>query len=148
MTRIEEQRHQALEREQAARANSEQANRLKDQFLAVVSHELRTPLNAILGWADMLRRGAVREANRDRAFQTIFESAKRQVQLVDDMLDVSRIASGKLRARASAVDLADVSREAVQVVQPSADARAHSPQLRRFTIRPAGSWETRHGSSR
>ncbi len=123
MTNLEEQRHQALEREQSARANSEQANRLKDQFLAVVSHELRTPLNAILGWADMLRRGTVREANRARAFQTIFESAKRQMQLVDDLLDVSRIASGKLRLERTVVDLADVSREAVQVVRPSAEAR-------------------------
>ena len=123
LTRIEEQRHLALEREQAARASSEQANRLKDQFLAVVSHELRTPLNAILGWADMLRRGAVSEANRHRAFQTIFDSAKRQAQLVDDMLDVSRIASGKLRVERAPVDLAAVSREAVHVVQPSADAR-------------------------
>src|SRR5919112_446116 len=97
MTRLEEQRHQLLEREQAARASAEAANRLKDQFLAVVSHELRTPLNAILGWADMLRRGKLKGEIHDRAFQTIFDSAKRQAQLVDDLLDVSRISTGKLR---------------------------------------------------
>jgi signal transduction histidine kinase/ActR/RegA family two-component response regulator len=123
MTRLEEQRQHALEREQAARAHAEQANQIKDQFLAVVSHELRTPLNAILGWSDMLRRGAVSEDKRDRASQTIFESAQRQAQLVDDMLDVSRIASGKLRIERTLVDLAEVCRDAILVVKPNADLK-------------------------
>jgi len=123
MTRLEETRHNLLEREQAARASAEEANRLKDQFLAVVSHELRTPLNAILGWADMLRRRKLDEAARGRAVRTIFDSAKHQAQLVEDLLDVSRIISGKLRLERTEVDLRDVVREALQVVEPAADAK-------------------------
>ncbi len=123
MTRLEDGRNQLLEREQAARASAEQANRLKDQFLAIVSHELRTPLNAILGWSDMLRRGRLEEVVRDRAFRAINESAKRQAQLIDDLLDVARIMSGKLRLERGLVDLEEVVRGAVQVVQPLADAK-------------------------
>ena len=123
VTRLEEQRGRALQREQAARATAETANRLKDQFLAVVSHELRTPLNAILGWADMLRRGSLTGDLPARAAQTICDSAKRQAQLIDDLLDVSRIVSGKLRLNRTAVDVAEVVREAVEVVQPGADGK-------------------------
>jgi len=113
-----------LERERAARASAEQANRIKDQFLAVVSHELRTPLNAILGWADMLRRGAVDPHRHDRAFRAIYDSATRQAQLIDELLDVSRIMSGKLELELSPeVDVADVVAKAVEMVQPSADAK-------------------------
>jgi signal transduction histidine kinase/ActR/RegA family two-component response regulator len=113
-----------LERERAARASAEQANHLKDQFLAVVSHELRTPLNAILGWADMLRRGAVEPPRHDRAFRAIYDSARRQAQLIDELLDVSRIMSGKLELDLSPeVDVADVVAKAVEMVQPSAGAK-------------------------
>jgi signal transduction histidine kinase/CheY-like chemotaxis protein len=124
MTRLEEARNQLLEREQAARASAEAANRLKDQFLAVVSHELRTPLNSILGWADMLRRGMLEESRRDRAHQTIYDSARQQAQLIDDLLDVARIMSGKLRLARTLVDVEEVVRGAMQIVQPAADARA------------------------
>jgi signal transduction histidine kinase len=123
MTRLEEARNQLLEREQAARASAEAANRLKDQFLAVVSHELRTPLNAILGWADMLRNGMLDGTRRERAHQTIYDSAKQQAQLIDDLLDVSRIMSGKLRLARTFVDLEEVVRSAIQSVQPAAEAR-------------------------
>jgi signal transduction histidine kinase/ActR/RegA family two-component response regulator len=123
VTRLEEQRRRALEREQAARATAETANRLKDQFLAVVSHELRTPLNAILGWADMLRRGTLTGELPARAAQTICDSARRQAQLIDDLLDVSRIVSGKLRLNRTHVDVMCVAREAMEVVQPSADGK-------------------------
>jgi signal transduction histidine kinase/ActR/RegA family two-component response regulator len=123
MTRLEEMREHLLEREQAARASAEQANRVKDQFLAVVSHELRTPLNAILGWADMLRSGKLDGERRDRAHQIIFDSAKRQSQLIDDLLDVARIMSGKLRLDRMLVDVEEIIRSAIQVVQPAADAR-------------------------
>jgi signal transduction histidine kinase/ActR/RegA family two-component response regulator len=123
MTRLEEARNQLLEREQVARASAEAANRLKDQFLAVVSHELRTPLNAILGWADMLRGGMLDGGRRDRAHHTIYESAKQQAQLIDDLLDVSRIMSGKLRLARTFVDVEDAVRGAIQIVQPAADAR-------------------------
>ena len=121
MRQLEEARNQLLEREQAARVSAEQANRLKDEFLAIVSHELRTPLNAILGWADLLQRKAMDEAHRDRAIKVIFESGKRQAQLIDDLLDVARIMSGKLRLQRSLVDIEDVARAAVHVVQAAAD---------------------------
>ncbi len=96
---------------------------MKDQFLAVVSHELRTPLNAVLGWADMLRRGRLDEARRDRAFQSIYDSARRQAQLIDDLLDVSRIMAGTLRIERTAVDLKTVVDDAVRAVQPAGDAK-------------------------
>jgi len=113
-----------LEREHAARASAEEANRLKDQFLAIVSHELRTPLNAILGWADILRRGALEPERHDRAYRAIYDSARRQAQLIDELLDVSRIMSGKLRLELSpAVDVKDVIGKALEMVQPAADAK-------------------------
>ena len=123
MTRLEARQAELLQREQAARASSETANRLKDQFLAVVSHELRTPLNAMLGWAHMLRRATGDDALRERASRIIFDSAKRQAQLIEDLLDVSRITSGKLRLDRHFVDLKTVVQDAIQVVQPAADAK-------------------------
>jgi signal transduction histidine kinase/CheY-like chemotaxis protein len=122
MTELEEGRKQLLEREHAARASAEEANRLRDQFLATVSHELRTPLMAIMAWADMLERGVLAEARRPHAVSTILASAKRQAELIDDLLDVSRIMSGKLRLERKSVDLASVVQEAIQVIQPAADA--------------------------
>jgi len=123
MTRLEETRKELLEREHAARAVAEQANKLKDQFLAIVSHELRTPLNAILGWSEMLRRGKLEEARRERAFTAIHDSAQRQAHLIEDLLDVTRIMSGKLHLERTLVDLEDVARVALNVVQPVADAK-------------------------
>src|SRR5262245_2454260 len=113
-----------LERERSARTSAEQANRLKDQFLAIVSHELRTPLNAVLGWADILRRGGLDPDRQDRAFRAIYDSARRQAQLIDELLDVSRIMSGKLRLELSPeVDVQDVVAKALEMVQPAADAK-------------------------
>jgi signal transduction histidine kinase/ActR/RegA family two-component response regulator len=113
-----------LERERSARASAEQANRLKDQFLAIVSHELRTPLNAVLGWSDILRRGALESERHERAFRAIYDSARRQAQLIDELLDVSRIMSGKLRLELSPeVDVQDTVARALEVVQPAADAK-------------------------
>src|SRR5882672_8591201 len=127
MYRLVVGRLELLERERAARANAEEANRLKDQFLANVSHELRTPLNAILGWADILRRhGALDDARRARGYQAIYDSAKRQAQLIDELLDVARIMSGKLALEPTAVDVQAIVRSALEVVQPLADAsRVH-----------------------
>jgi signal transduction histidine kinase/ActR/RegA family two-component response regulator len=122
-TRLEELRNDLLAREQAARASAEEANRLKDQFLAIVSHELRTPLNAILGWADMLRGNKLLEPRRERAHQVIYESATRQAQLIDELLDVSRIMSGKLRLERTFVDPAEAITAACSVVQPAAEAK-------------------------
>jgi signal transduction histidine kinase/ActR/RegA family two-component response regulator len=123
MTRLEDARRQLLNRELSARAAAEQANRLKDQFLAVVSHELRTPLNAILGWAELLQSGKLDEAKRERASRAILESAKRQAQLIDELLDVARIMSGKLRLERSTVDLTEIVHSAVAVVQPVIEAK-------------------------
>ena len=134
MTRLEEARNHLLEREQTARASAEQANQLKDQFLAIVSHELRTPLTAMLGWADMLRRGSLEAPRRERAYEVIFNSAQRQSQLIDDLLDVARIVSRKLKLDRTAVSLGDVLRSALHLVQPIADAKqvhltVHDPDI-------------------
>ena len=122
--------------------DAEHANRLKDQFLAMVSHELRTPLNAVLGWADILQRGEIDHTKRGRALEAIYTNAGRQVQLIDELLDVSRIMSGKLRLERRAIDLAEVVRTALDVVQPSADrkridlALETDPSLRTFYADP------------
>jgi signal transduction histidine kinase/CheY-like chemotaxis protein len=116
-------RLELLEREKAARESAEKANRLKDEFLAIVSHELRTPLNAILGWSDLLRRGTIAPARSDRAYQAIYDSAKRQAHLIDELLDVARIMSGKLQLEVSAVDVRSVVDLALEVVQPAADVK-------------------------
>ena len=124
--RLEDQKRHELalaeekERERAARASAEEANRLKDEFLAMVSHELRTPLTAIVGWAEMLRGGKLANARRDRACQVIHDSARRQAQMIDELLDVSRIVSGKFGVNRTAVDLAAVVYDAIEVVQPTA----------------------------
>jgi PAS domain S-box-containing protein len=112
-----------LAREQAARAEAERANRLKDEFLATLSHELRTPLTAILGWAKMLDDGFVREEMRADALGIIYRNARSQAQLIDDLLDVSRIITGKLRIEVRPVDLAPVVEAAVAVVRPAASAK-------------------------
>ncbi|HEY9873210.1 MAG TPA: ATP-binding protein [Candidatus Obscuribacterales bacterium] len=101
----------------------EQANHAKDEFLATVSHELRTPLNAILGWGRMLRTGRLNKDTFDRALETIERNAKAQAQLIEDLLDISRIISGKLRLDLRSVNLAGVIETAVDVVRPAADAK-------------------------
>ena len=123
MTRLEEARRQLLNREHSARAAAEQANRLKDQFLAVVSHELRTPLNAILGWAER-HSGKLDEAKSDRASRAILDSAKRQAQLIDELLDVARIDVRQAAPRTEHRRF-DRNRQqsAVAVVQPVIEAK-------------------------
>jgi signal transduction histidine kinase len=123
LTRLEKARKELLERERAARAGAEAASRLKDQFLAMVSHELRTPLNAIVGWADMLRSGRLDPADRGRAAEAIYGNSHRQARMIDELLDVARITSGKLLLERSAVDLTQVVRAAIEVVQVAADAK-------------------------
>jgi signal transduction histidine kinase/CheY-like chemotaxis protein len=123
LARLEAMRSDLLEREQTARAAAEQANQLKDQFLATVSHELRTPLNAILGWAEMLQGDALDQPRRARALRAIQSSAKHQAQLIDELLDVARIMSNKLVLDLAWVDLRDVVHRAVEIVQPGADAK-------------------------
>lgn len=112
-----------LVREHAARAEAETANRMKDEFLATISHELRTPLNAIIGWAHMLRYDHLNEATMARAFETIERNAKSQAQLIEDILDVSRVITGKLMLNIGPVDVAAVINAAIDCVQLAADAK-------------------------
>ncbi len=121
--RAEEERADLLEREQAARAEAEEANRSKDEFLAMVSHELRTPLNAITGWASMLSAGTLDRSRRKRAVETIERNARAQKQLVEDLLDVTRIVSGKLRIERGRLDVASIVELALESVRPSAEAK-------------------------
>ncbi|HEU4508220.1 MAG TPA: ATP-binding protein [Pyrinomonadaceae bacterium] len=118
-----EARSRLLSSEKLARNEAERANRLKDEFLATVSHELRNPLNAILGWSHMLRLGKLTPANAERAVETIYRNAKSQAQLVADLLDVSRIISGKLRLDVRALDLLYVVNAAIDSIRPAADAK-------------------------
>ncbi|HEY0099404.1 MAG TPA: ATP-binding protein [Pyrinomonadaceae bacterium] len=107
---------------------AEEATRAKDEFLAVVSHELRTPLNAILGWARMLQTGKLDERTGVRALDAIERNAESQNQLIGDLLDFSRIISGKIRLDVGRVDLASVVRASIDVVSPAADAKGISLQ--------------------
>ena len=113
----------SLASERDARREAEAANRLKDEFLATMSHELRTPLNAILGWSKLLRRGPRDEKSIDRALETIERNANTQARLIEDILDVSRIITGKLRLEMRRVDMNAIVRAAVDVVRPAADAK-------------------------
>lgn len=119
----EEERAQLLVRERAARADAEQANRTKDEFLATLSHELRTPLSAILGWSHLVRTGKLDEPQMSRAFETIERNARSQSQLIDDLLDVSRIITGKLQIEPRAVDVCTVVEAASDAVRPSIEAK-------------------------
>jgi signal transduction histidine kinase/ActR/RegA family two-component response regulator len=114
---VEERLRLALVGEQMARAEAETANRMKDEFLATVSHEIRTPLNAIIGWSHLLRTGRLDEATAARAMETIDRNAKSQAQLIEDILDVSRMITGKLRLNNEPVDIASVINAAIDSVQ-------------------------------
>jgi PAS domain S-box-containing protein len=118
-----DERRRAATAQRRARAKAEEATRLKDEFLATLSHELRTPLNAILGWSRMLQSGAAPGEKRDRALDAIVRNAKAQNQLIEDLLDVSRIMSGKLRLSVDSVDVAQIVENAIDVVQPAVDAK-------------------------
>ncbi|MET0624549.1 MAG: ATP-binding protein [Pyrinomonadaceae bacterium] len=119
-------RTRALASEKAAREEAEEANRLKDDFLATVSHELRTPMTAILGWSNMLLAGKLKGETHDRAVETIHRNAQSQNQLISDLLDVSRIISGKLRLDLRTVDLASVIEGAVETTRPAVEAKGIS----------------------
>jgi signal transduction histidine kinase/ActR/RegA family two-component response regulator len=117
------EREQLLVRERAARDQAEHLSAMKDEFLATLSHELRTPLNAMLGWAGMLQRGVKDEATLRRGLETIERNARAQGQLIDDLLDMSRIVAGTLRLDVQRVDLARTIEAALGTVQPAVLAR-------------------------
>jgi len=123
MTERKRTAEKMLDREQAARRQAEQANRLKDEFLTTVSHELRTPLNAILGWSQILQTHNLDASETNKALDTITRSARAQNRLINDLLDVSRIITGKLRLDIRAVDLPGVISAAVDAARPAAEAK-------------------------
>jgi PAS domain S-box-containing protein len=117
------ERSQLLQREQAARREAQEANRLKDEFLATLSHELRTPLNAILGWTRMLRMGLLDAAATARALEVIDRNCRVQADLIADLLDVSRIISGRLTLESRPVDVRTPVQAAIDAVRPAALAK-------------------------
>lgn len=121
--RLESEREKLLQREKFLREQAEKASRLKDEFLATVSHELRTPLNAILGWGQMLQAGMVNGDEQQRALETIYRNAKSQAQLIDDLLDTSRLITGNLRLNLSPTSIIPIIELALDVVRPGAEAK-------------------------
>ncbi|HMD96651.1 MAG TPA: response regulator [Terriglobia bacterium] len=119
----EEERVVLLKNAQDARRELEKANRLKDEFLATLSHELRTPLNAITGWAHLLREGGLDPAAQIKAIETINSNAVLQARLISDLLDVSRIVSGRLRLDLRPVNLPSVVHAALDTIRPTAEAK-------------------------
>jgi signal transduction histidine kinase/ActR/RegA family two-component response regulator len=121
--RSHREREELLAREKAAREAAEEASRLKDEFLATVSHELRTPLMAILGWANILQTSDVDHQTLASGLETIERNARTQVQLINDLLDVARVVSGKLRLDLNPTDPSPIVNAAVNVVRPAAEAK-------------------------
>jgi PAS domain S-box-containing protein len=117
------EREAAYQREHAARTQAEEATRLKDEFLANLSHELRTPMNAIIGWTHLLKTGRLDDAQRQRAMESIDRGARSQAKLIEDLLDVSRIVSGKLSLTMTPVDLRAVLNAALDSQRPAAQAK-------------------------
>src|SRR5688572_26255707 len=128
--RLEEEREQLLAREQRARAEAEALNRTKDEFLATMSHELRTPLNAIFGWARMLQSSTMDEMTQARALDAIVRSASAQSRLVEDLLDLSRIVSGRMRLELEPYDMRAVIEAALDTVRPAAAAKGIALETR------------------
>lgn len=121
--RAEAERAELLQRERAARADAEKANRLKDEFLATLSHELRTPLNAVIGWSRMLGSGRLDLENSKHALEVVERNAWAQKQIIEDILDVSRVITGKLQLNRSPVDLVAVVDAALDAVRPAMEAK-------------------------
>ncbi len=120
---LQEQNELLLNSERAARAAAERTSRIKDEFLATLSHELRTPLNAIYGWAQLLRGGTVAAGEVEEALATIERNARAQKQIIDDLLDMSRIISGKVYLDAQRIDLVPVLKAAMETVRLAAEAK-------------------------
>jgi signal transduction histidine kinase/CheY-like chemotaxis protein len=118
-----EQREQLLELEKLARAEAEDSNKAKDEFLAMLSHELRTPLTTMLGWSKILKRHHLDPKTTSRALDAIERSAKSQAQLIDDLLDVSRIVTGKFQIEKKNMDLVSLIRSSVEMIRPAAESK-------------------------
>ena len=125
----EQERERLLVNEQQARQEAEKVNRMKDEFLAVLSHELRSPLNAMLGWLKLLRTREFDQATKTRAMETIERNARAQAQLIEDLLDISRIIRGQLRLNVQPISLVNVITAAIDTVQPAANAKDIRLQL-------------------
>lgn len=119
----QQERERLLESETIARHEAEVANQMRDEFLATLSHELRAPLNSILGWGQMLTKGGLNEEIQQKAIETIVRNAKSQNKMIEDLLDVSRIISGKVRLEITKIKLTDVVKEALESVRPAAAAK-------------------------
>src|SRR3989454_3776341 len=126
---VDEERGKLLQLEHAARNEAEEANRIKDDFLATLSHELRTPLAAMLGWLGMIRGKSLDESTTAYAFEAVERNARMQAQLIEDLVDVSRIVSGKLKLNVRPMDLTPVVEAAVDAVRPAAEAKQISIQI-------------------
>jgi len=124
LRRLEKVRNDLLVGEQRARSEAEAANRVKDEFLATLSHELRTPLTSVLGWSNILRGNSTDEALLNKGLEAIERNARVQTQLIDDLLEVSRIVSGKLHLDVRPVELSSVIEAAITVVRPAVDAKS------------------------
>ncbi len=123
LTAVAIQNVRLLKREKSAREAAEESNRLKDEFLATVSHEVRTPLTAILGWARLLESGGLDEQSSRQAIETIWRNAKSQAQIIDDILDVSRIITGHLSLDLHPLEVVPVIEAAIGVIRPTAEAK-------------------------
>jgi PAS domain S-box-containing protein len=121
--KAEKERGEMLERESRAREQAEEASRLKEEFLATVSHELRTPLNAVVGWSRLLRTGQLDKDGSAHAVEVIERNAQAQRQIIEDLLDVSRIVAGKLRLNTQPVDVLLIIHAAIDAVRPAAEAK-------------------------
>ncbi len=122
--KAEAEKEELLQREYAAREAAERANRIKDEFLAVVSHELRTPMNPILGWSQLLKRGNLSPEKVAQAMETIERNARSQVQLIDDLLDISRVLRGKMTLAEEPIDLSLIISAALETVRLAAEAKS------------------------
>lgn len=123
LRQVAEEREQLLESERAARSETERLNRIKDEFLATLSHELRTPLNSMQGWAALLRQKTISAQDRERGLEVIERSVRAQTQIVNDLLDMSRIVAGKIHLEVRPVQLHELIEAAVQSVTPTAEAK-------------------------
>jgi PAS domain S-box-containing protein len=132
----EMERNRLLAEAQAARAEAEAANRSKDEFVALVAHELRSPLNAIMGWSKLLRTRQFDAATTHKALETIIRNTQAQVQLVEDLLDMSRMVRGTLQLEYASVDLSEIVEAASETIRPAAEARELQVQTQLQAIAP------------